>query len=102
MFGSNALSQWYLLGDIEPIYKYCFLQGWMSSCSEAIKEEVTAYLEDNPAKWLVVDAKFETEKMLENDCPEYVAMIQERYELVDTAKMQNDYKCFQLYNRKNR
>lgn len=102
VFGSNALSQWYLLGDIEPIYKYCFLQGWMSSCSEAIKEEVTAYLEDNPAKWLVVDAKFETEKMLENDCPEYVAMIQERYELVDTAKMQNDYKCFQLYKRKNR
>ena len=100
VFGSNALSQWYLLGDIEPIYKYCFLQGWMSSCSSDIKKEVTAYLEQEPAKWLVVDADFETEEMLENNCPEYVSMIKERYELVDTAKMNNDFKCFQLYERK--
>lgn len=102
VFGSNALSQWYLLGDIAPIYKYCFLQGWMSSCSGEIKEEVTAYLEEDPAKWLVVDADFDTGEMLENNCPEYVTMIKERYELVDTAKMENDFKCFQLYKRKDK
>lgn len=99
-FGSNALSQWYLLGDIEPSYKYCFSQGWMSSCSSDMKEEITTYLEQEPAKWLVVDADFDTEEMLENDGPEYVSMIKERYELVDTAKMNNDFKCFQLYKRK--
>ena len=100
VFGSNALSQWYLLGDIEPTYKYCFLQGWMSSCSKEIKNEVTSYLKQEPAKWLVVDAEFDTEEMLEQDCPEYVSMIKSRYELVDTAKMENDFKCFQLYRRK--
>lgn len=102
VFGSNALSQWYLLGDIEPIYKYCFLQGWMSSCSLEIKEEVTAYIKGEPAKWLVIDADFDTEEMLENNCPEYVTTIKERYELVDTAKMENDFKCFQLYKRKDK
>lgn len=97
VFGSNAFSQMYLVEDIDPSYKYCMLQGWMSSCSDEIKSGVENYLQKSPAKWLIVDADVNTEKIAENHCHEIADIIQNRYRLIDTEKMENDGLCFQLY-----
>lgn len=97
VFGSNAFSQMYLVEDIDPNYKYCMLQGWMSSCSDEIKSDVKKYLQKSPAKWLIVEADVNTEKIAENHCHEIADIIQDRYQLIDTEKMENDGLCFQLY-----
>lgn len=97
VFGSNACTQIYLVADIKPTFRYCMEQGWMSSCSEDIKVDVMDYLKGSPAKWLIVDADVNTEKIAENHCQEFADIIQDRYQLVDTEKMENDGLCFQLY-----
>lgn len=99
-FGSGALSQWYLLADVQPSYKYCMEQGWMSSCSDNIKGEILEYLNDKPAKWIVTDADYDTEEMLECYTPEYRQIITEKYELVKKSKMEKDHRCFLLYRKK--
>ena len=100
VLGSGALSQWYLLSDIQPTYKYCMEQGWMSSCSEKIKEEILEYLNDKPAKWIVTDADYDTEEMLDYYTPEYRQIITEKYELIKKTKMDQDKRCFLLYRKK--
>lgn len=97
VFGGNTLSQWYLVADLKPSYKYCFLQGWMSKSSEGIKADVTGYLQEKPAKWLIVDADINSETMLENHCADFVKSIEARYVLVETAKMEREQRCVQLY-----
>lgn len=101
VFGSNALSQWYLSADLKPIYKYCFLQDWMSSCSKTIENEVSAYLKAGTCKWLVVDGDYETEEMQETRCKEFKELIEEKYKLVAVEKVETDYKCILLYHLKS-
>lgn len=96
-FGSNALSQWYLLADVDPSYRFCFAQSWMASCSDKLKTEISEYLNDKPAKWIVVDVDYDTEEMETEYCAEFADIIQKRYALIDTAKMKDNHICFQLY-----
>ncbi len=96
-FGSNALSQWYLLANVDPSYRFCFVQSWMASCSDKLKMEISEYLNDKPAKWIVVDVDYDTEEIATEYCPEFAHIIQKRYELIDTEKMQDNRVCFQLY-----
>ncbi len=100
VFGSNTMSQWYLSADIQPIFKYCFSQGWQSKCCEDMKNEIVTFLKETPTKWMVVDSDYNTERMLENYCVEYKDIVEEEYELIDTAKTEEQQKCFQLYRLK--
>lgn len=96
-FGLNALSQWYLFAGVDPSYRFCFAQSWMASCSDKLKTEISEYLNDKPAKWIVVDVDYDTEEMETEYCAEFADIIQKRYELIDTAKMKDNHICFQLY-----
>lgn len=100
VFGTNDLSQFYLLEDLKPIYKYFILQDWMSGTSDSIKEEIKNYLQNTPPKWLIIDAEKNTENIQGKMCETFKNIIEEKYELVDSEKMKKHHICMQVYRLK--
>lgn len=101
VFGTFRLSQWYLVADINPCYKYAFLQDWWSLNSKELETEILNYLQGNPAKWMVVEADFDTGEVLIDYNQKFKNKILEQYTIVDNYKTSSDYRCYQLYKRKD-
>lgn len=95
-FGKNSLSAFYLGADILPCFKYCFSQDWQARSSEKMTEEIYRFFDEKPAKWLVVNAEFDSEEIIMDYIPEFRDIIQEKYEIVSTCKVETNYECYHL------
>lgn len=99
VFASFRLSQWYLVADVAPSYHYPFLQDWWCKNSSEMEAEVTAYLQNQPAKWMVVEADYDTGDLLIPNNENFKKIIQTRYEVVDDFQTSFDYRRYQLLKR---
>ena len=99
-FGRNSLSAWYLVNDIDPTFKYCFVQDWQAKNSEKMTDEIFNYLNNKPAKWLVTNADPKTNEIYMPYNKEFEKVILERYELIDSYSIKTNYESYNLYRLK--
>ena len=99
-FGRNSLSAWYLINDIDPIFKYCFVQDWQAKNSEKMTQEIYSYLNGQPVKWLVTNADPQTNEIYMPYNDEFKEIILEKYELIDCYTVKANYESYHLYRLK--
>ena len=99
-FGRNSLSSWYLVNDVNPPYKYCFVQDWQAKNSEKMTKEILAHLNENPEKWLITNADYDTKEILMNYDQEFKNIIIDKYDYIDSYTVKQNFETYNLYKLK--